>query len=287
VKILLVAEESAGIRTLRALSALPHEIVGVCTGAAREGMRGATVAGLAGQLGLATWPARSVTEAAFGSELRQLGLDLILNLHSLYRIHPDVLAAARIGGFNLHPGPLPRYAGLNAPSWAIYRGETRHGVTLHWLADGIDRGDIAWLEEFDIGEQDTALTVSARCLQLGIPLVQRLVETAASRPGDIPRRPQDPLLWHYYGAEVPQDGRLDFGRPARDVVNFIRACDYHPLPSPWGTPLALLEGREVRVLKAERTGRPAAGPPGTLSGSLAAGAEVATADEWVRLLKLA
>lgn len=286
-RILLVAEESAGIRTLRLLSSLPHDIVGVCTGAEHAGLRGATVAGVARQLGLRVFPARSVTSAGFAREVTALGVDLLLNLHSLFRIHGDVLAAVRIGGFNLHNGPLPRYAGLNAPSWALYHGELRHGVTLHWLATGIDRGDIAWLEEFDIGDQDTALTVSARCLQLGLPLVERVVARAAVDPAGIPRQPQDPSRWRYFGAETPQGGVLDFSRPAREVVNFVRACDYHPLASPWGTPRAVTGGHDLPVLKAERTGLAADQPPGTLRGPAAAGGLIAAADEWVRIVRLA
>jgi len=57
-----------------------------------------------------------------------------------------VLGVPARGAWNLHPGPLPRYAGLNAPSWAIYRGEQRHGVTVHRMDRGIDTGDIAYQE---------------------------------------------------------------------------------------------------------------------------------------------
>lgn len=286
-RILLIAEESAGIRTLRLLSTLPHEIVGVCTGAEHAGLRGATVAGVAEQLGLRVFPARSVTEAGFARDVAALGVDLLLNLHSLFRIHRDVIAAVRIGGFNLHNGPLPRYAGLNAPSWALYHGESRHGVTLHWLAAGIDKGDIAWLEEFDIGDQDTALSVSVRCLQLGLPLVERVVAQAAADPAGLPRLPQDPSRWRYFGGETPQGGVLDFSRPARDVVNFVRACDYHPLASPWGTPRAVIGGHDLQVLKAERTGLAADRPPGTLRGPAGPGGMIAAADEWVRIVRLA
>ena len=69
-----------------------------------------------------------------------------MNVHSLFLIHPWS-SAPTIGSFNLHPGPLPEYAGLNVPSWAIYEGEKRsHGVTVHWMDEGVDTGPIAWIE---------------------------------------------------------------------------------------------------------------------------------------------
>ena len=57
-------------------------------------------------------------------------MDLILNVHSLHLIRKEILDLPRLGSFNFHPGPLPRYAGLNSVCWALYRGETKHGVTL-------------------------------------------------------------------------------------------------------------------------------------------------------------
>lgn len=64
------------------------------------------------------------------AELEPLGIDLLLNVHSLYIVPEAVLRIPRYGAHNLHPGPLPQYAGLSTPSWAIYYGEAFHGVTL-------------------------------------------------------------------------------------------------------------------------------------------------------------
>ena len=50
----------------------------------------------------------------------------------------------RIGSFNLHPGPLPGFPGLNAPSWAIYERRARFGCTVHWMDAAIDAGLIAY-----------------------------------------------------------------------------------------------------------------------------------------------
>jgi hypothetical protein len=75
--------------------------------------------------------------------------------------------------FDLHPGPLPRYAGLNSVSWAIYRGEKEHGVTLHKLAPEIDAGPIIFQESVSIGRKETGLSLTAKCVNAGTVGMER------------------------------------------------------------------------------------------------------------------
>src|SRR5207245_3870931 len=123
------------------------------------------------KLGLEVWPAGSVRSPELASRLRAADVDLLVNVHSLFLIHPSVLAAPRIGSFSLHPGPLPEYAGLNVPSWAIYQGESRHGATLHWMDEGLDTGSMAWQERFPIASAAPGLWVTGQCVRARPPLV--------------------------------------------------------------------------------------------------------------------
>src|SRR5262245_45811537 len=161
-----------------------------------------------------------VRDASTADWLAREEVDVLLNVHSLFRIDPAVVAAPRIGSFNLHPGPLPRYAGLNAPSWAIYNGETSHAVTLHWMDAEIDTGAIVYSSSFEITDRDTGLSVSATCAREGLPLVTRLLEVAAAEPDSIPAEPQDLTDRQYFGREIPNDGHIDWARPSRELVDF-------------------------------------------------------------------
>ena len=120
--ILLVAEESAGVQTLRRLADSDDTLVGVLSSGIGA-CRGASVETAARRLGLSVLPAELVRDPSFADQVRALETDILLNVHSLHVVVPEILAALRIGSFNLHPGPLPQYAGLAAPSWAIYNGE--------------------------------------------------------------------------------------------------------------------------------------------------------------------
>jgi methionyl-tRNA formyltransferase len=268
-RIALLCEEAAGARVLDTVARGAHELVTLLT------TEGSPVWSLARKLGLSPAPARRVREPGFAQELAKCAPDLVLNVHSLYIVPPAVLAVPRLGAYNLHPGPLPECAGLNAPSWAIYQGHETHGVTLHRMEPGIDTGAVLFEDRFTIGPTDTGLGIALRCAQKGVELVKKLL---AGDPAALPHRPQDLARRRYFGRGAPQDGRIDWNAPARRIHAFVRACDYQPFPSPWGAPRARLGDREVEVLKVTLTGERCDAPPGTVKGD-----RVATADEWLEL----
>jgi methionyl-tRNA formyltransferase len=281
--VLLAAEESAGIQVLRALSRSRHRTLAVLTTEPTRG-GGATVAGVAETLGVPVVPSERVRDPELARFVRDEEVDLFLNVHSLFLVHADLVRAPRIGAFNLHPGPLPEYAGLNAPSWAIYNGERRHAVTLHWMEPEVDTGAIAFAAEFELEPGETGLSVSAKCVRHGVPLVERLLEVAAADPGAIPRIEQDLARRRYFRrGDVPDGGRILWSRPAQRVVALVRACDYFPFPSPWRHPVARLGEQELAVLKSSPVGEPADAPPGTVRAAEGDAVAVATGDEWILL----
>ena len=279
--VLLVGEESAGIQTLKSLARGDHRIVAVMASPAKKSLGGSTLWQVAERIGLPTWPASLVKDPAFAGRVRDAGVDIILNAHSLFVMHGEVVEAPRIGSFNLHPGPLPRYAGLNVVSWAIYRGERTHGVTVHKMEAGINTGPIVYQSLFDIGDADTALTLYARCTKEGVALLLRLLETASRDENAIPLLHQNMAERQYFGKEAPENGRVKWSRRAKDIVNLARACDYYPFPSPWGYPRARLGEREICLVKARLTGESCDAEPGTIGRLAGTAVQVACADEWI------
>lgn len=281
-KLLIAAEEGAGAQLLRAVSQTEHRVVALLSSVSGGPSNVSPLAQVAEVRGIPIWPAERVRDPAFVDLVRKQQVDLLVNAHSLHVIDPSVLQAPRIGSFNLHPGRLPSYSGLNTISWAIYRGEATAGVTVHWMTPRIDAGPIAYETSVPIDERETAFTLGAKCSRAGVDLLVRLIETAAVDPRAIPARPQALAERRYYRRGAPQGGRLDWTRPAVEVVRFVRACNYGPFPSPWGHPLTTVDGvRELRILQADRTGRRSDGPPGTVGDGTGGAIEIAAADEWV------
>jgi methionyl-tRNA formyltransferase len=284
--VVLAAEEAAGLQMLRALARSNHQLVAVLATPPEPGATAASVWSVARTSGFQTWPAKMVKDPNLADRLRSERVDILLNVHSLYIIHRDVLAAPLLGAFNLHPGPLPRYAGLNAVSWAICRGEETHGVTIHKIEPGIDTGPIAYQSFFPIENSATGLSLSFKCMREGIRLMLNLLDSASIEPSRIPLLSQDLRQREYFGGEVPNNGWLTWSSPAKRVVNFVRACDYLPFRSPWGCPKTQLRDRELGVVKAKATGLPCDALPGTVGRPFDSGVQVACLDEWVLVKQL-
>jgi methionyl-tRNA formyltransferase len=269
------------VRVLRLLAGTDHVVSAVATTLDDAGS-GATVGGLARRLGLPLLEARAIRDASFAETIESLDVDLLLNVSSLHVAAAEAVAAPRIGSFNLHPGPLPEYAGLNVPSWAIYAGEIEHAVTLHWMTADVDAGAIAYRRAFPIEERDTGLSLTLKCVEHGLPLVSQLLADAAAGPHAVPALAQDAAGGRFFGPGVPDQGFVRWTRPARRILDFVRACDYLPFASPWRHPRAAVAppgSGEVEVVKAVPMREPAAEPPGTVVRADEAGAVVAAADE--------
>jgi len=284
--IVLAAEEAAGLQMLQALARTSHRVVAVLAAPPKPGATNASVWTMAQVAGFKTWPAPWVKDPNLADRLRFEEVDIFLNVHSLYIVHKDVLAAPRFGAFNLHPGPLPRYAGLNAVSWAILRGEETHGVTIHKMEPAVDMGPIVFQSFFSIDESETALSLSFKCVREGVNLMLKLLEVASLEPGSIPLHPQDPGQREYFGREVPNNGWVRWMSPAKRVFNFVRAFDYLPFRSPWGCSKTQLGDLEVGVVKTKRTGLRCDASPGTIGHRFDSGVQVACLDEWLLLERL-
>jgi UDP-4-amino-4-deoxy-L-arabinose formyltransferase/UDP-glucuronic acid dehydrogenase (UDP-4-keto-hexauronic acid decarboxylating) len=275
--VLLVGAEAAGARCLALVQQSGHRVVAVMTPRGEES--GAALAAAADRLELDVFDPVLVRHADFAAQVEDLAVDILLNVHSLHVIHPDVIAAPRIGSFNLHPGPLPEYAGLSVPSWAIYRGERRHAVTLHWMAADVDAGHIAYEAELPISDTDTGLSLSVACVREGLPLIERLLDDAQEQR--IPAREQDLARRRWHGPASPHRGALPWTLPAHTVVNLVRASDYGPFRSPWGRPRTVAGERELEVLAAKPTGLASEAAPGTVGDRDGDGVRVAAGDQWV------
>ncbi|MEZ5750571.1 MAG: LLM class flavin-dependent oxidoreductase [Paracoccaceae bacterium] len=152
--------------------------------------------------------------------------DWLLSIANLTVLPDSLIARARKGAVNFHDGPLPRYAGLNAPVWALLNGETRHGITWHLIEGGIDEGDILEQVEFDISPDDTAFSLNARCYAAAIESFPAVVASLES--GAANRRKQDlSQRTLCLKNDRPQAaGLIDFSASADEIVRLVRAMDH-------------------------------------------------------------
>ena len=203
------------------------------------------------------------------------GFDWLFSIANLTVIPDEVLALPRAGAINFHDGPLPAYAGLNTPVWALLNGEAAHGVTWHLIEGGIDEGDILWQQSVEIAPDDTAFSLNSKCY--GAALEGFGAVLGQLEAGALERQPQDLSERSYYGKlrRPLGAGRLDFARPAEDLARALRALDFGGYWNPLCSPRVELGGQVFCVGKAEHAeAAPAA--PGTVLDSKADRLKVAT-----------
>ena len=124
---------------------------------------------------------------------------------------------------NCHAGKLPFYRGRNILNWALINDDAEFGITVHYVDEGIDTGDIIAQRTFPITDADSYATLLERaypgCAELLYDTVKQL------QAGRAVRRPQSTIhpLGFYCTGRREGDERLSWNQPSRDVFNFVRA----------------------------------------------------------------
>jgi methionyl-tRNA formyltransferase len=145
--------------------------------------------------------------------------DLMFSFYFRHMLPQAVLDLAP--AYNMHGSLLPAYRGRAPTNWAVLHGESETGATLHEMTLKPDAGAIVAQQAVPILPDDTAfeafgkVTVAAE-LALYHVLPDLLLGTA-------PRTPNDLTQGGYFGGRTPEDGRIDWSKPARDVYNLHRA----------------------------------------------------------------
>lgn len=230
-RILYMGTPEFAVTPLVALHEAGHEIVGVFTQPDRPKGRGMKllappVKETALELGFPVHQPETLRGYAVRPLLEELKPDLIAVAAYGKILPPYVLKSARYGCINVHASLLPKYRGAAPIQHAIMAGERETGVTIMYMAKGIDTGDMILSESTPIGEQETAGELTERLSNLGAALLVRAA--AQLRDGTAQRTPQQNELATYAHMITREDARLDWTRAAREVADRIRAM----LPSP-------------------------------------------------------
>ncbi|MBW1992684.1 MAG: formyltransferase, partial [Deltaproteobacteria bacterium] len=166
-------------------------------------------------------------DPAFVAAMERLSPDFLFSCYYRHLLKQPLLDLPRLGALNLHGSLLPRYRGRVPVNWVLIHGETETGVTLHYMEEKPDRGDMVAQKRVPITEEDTALTLFARMTVAAEELLREVYPLL--RIGKAPRIPQDHSQATYFGGRRPEDGRIDWQRSAREIYNLVRAVT-HPYP---------------------------------------------------------
>ncbi|GAB4366537.1 MAG: hypothetical protein Kow00128_10120 [Deltaproteobacteria bacterium] len=187
-------------------------------------------------------PAR-VNEAPWPERIREARPDLLFSFYYRAILGKEILAAPRLCALNLHGSLLPKYRGRAPVNWVLVKGETETGVTLHMMEEKPDAGDIVGQVAVPIAFEDTALTLFGKLERAAERLLDDLLPRIAA--GEIPRRRNEIERGSYFGARRPEDGRIDWTRPAMEIYNLVRA-----VTRPYPGAFSVLGGEKCMVWRA-------------------------------------
>jgi len=272
------------VPTLTALLALPEaQVVAVVTGPDRPAGRGrqlqaSAVKQAALAHGLPVLQPTNLKDPTFQAELKGYAADLQVVV--AFRMLPEaVWNMPRLGSVNIHGSLLPQYRGAAPINWALMHGDHETGVTSFFLRHEIDTGDLILQAKMPIVPEDDFGSLYDKLKVLGADLAARTV--AAIAAGNAPSTPQPNTPDLRPAPKLTKEtGRLDFGRPADELVNQVRGLS--PAPAAYTT---LPDGRGLKVLRAQTAPEM---PPSTAPGTWVTDGRhylrVATPSGWLDLL---
>ena len=176
--------------------------------------------------------------------IRELRPDLLFSFSYRAIIPASILELAPLGAFNIHGALLPKYRGRACINWVVLRGETQTGVTLHHMVARVDEGRIVDQEAVPIGPDDTAHDVFKKMIPVTRMVLRRSLPAILN--GTAYGREQDESQATYFGRRRPEDGLIDWSKPARDIHNLVRAVT-HPFPGAF----TYLNGKKLFIWSAE------------------------------------
>lgn len=181
-------------------------------------------------------------------QVQALQPDFIFSFYYRHMLPVDLLALAKHGAYNMHGSLLPKYRGRVPVNWAVLHGETETGATLHEMAAKPDAGAIVAQAAVPILPDDTAYEVFGK---VTVAAEQALWNALpAMLAGQTPKLTNDLSKGSYFGGRKPEDGRIDWSKPAQEVYNLHRAVA-PPYPGAWTT----TGGRTFIIVKARLADR--------------------------------
>jgi methionyl-tRNA formyltransferase len=201
-----------------------------------------SVADLARSRGIEPRLVADLSNAADEERIRAVQPDFLLSFYFRKLIPGRILSLARRGALNMHGSLLPLFRGRSPVNWAILKGATETGASLHYMVEKPDAGDLVDQERVPIGPDDDALAVSRKVGDAAALVLTRALPRL--KAGTAPRVPLDLAKGSYFGGRKPEDGLIDWSQGAKEVHDLVRA-----VAKPWPGAFTDVFGKKVTVWK--------------------------------------
>lgn len=166
----------------------------------------------------------------------------------------EILELPPSGCINVHASLLPKYRGAAPIQWSVLNGEQETGVTIMYMDEGLDTGDMIMKAAVGIGPDETAGQLHDRLAAAGAQLLAEAL--AAIENGSAKREKQDESLTCYSPMLDKTLCKIDWGKTARQVHNQVRGLN------PWPVAISAVHGKKIKIYGTRLN--TASGEPGTV-----------------------
>lgn len=175
-------------------------------------------------------------------KILQTKVDLIVTCAYGQILPSEVLNHPKVASINVHASLLPSLRGGAPIHHAIIDGYTKTGITIMYMDEGMDSGDIIAQEETDILDTDTVGSLHDRLSKIGPGLLEKTLPSILDNT--CLRIKQDISKVTFAKTIKREDEKIDFNRCGKDIINQIRGLNPFPLS------YIILNGEECKVYEA-------------------------------------
>ena len=211
-----------------------HEIIGVFTKIDKINKRGKKIEYLpvkqyAIDKNIPIYQPNSLKDEETKNIIKELNPDLIVVVAYGKIIPKDIIDMPKFGIINVHSSLLPRFRGAAPINAALMAGDEKSGVTIMYVAEGLDTGNIILAKETPITEEDNFETLHDRLKFLGAEALDEAVSLIEK--GENESIPQDDSLATFVKPFKKEDLKIDWNKSKEEIFNFVRGIS--PVPCAW------------------------------------------------------
>lgn len=235
---------------------------------------------MAQERGIPVEDCSNVNSDEFLKRIEKYNVDLFVSM-SFNQIFKSYTANyPRLGTINCHAGKLPFYRGRNILNWVLINDEKEFGITVHYIDEGIDTGDIIVQKSYPISDEDDYSTLLERAYTGCAGALHEAVKLIQSGTVNVIKQDTIDPVGLYCGMRCKGDEIINWSLPSRKIFNFVRAlCK----PGPIAT--TFLKGFELKINRVREVqgARPYINIPGQVLGKTNSGFYVKTGDTFVEV----
>lgn len=223
---------------------------------------------------------QNVNSGEFLGRIAKYEVDLFVSMSFNQIFRAEAINYPPLKTINCHAGKLPFYRGRNILNWALINDEKDFGITVHYVDEGIDTGDIILQKTYPITDEDDYSTLLNTAYAGCADVLYEAIK--AIQAGTVQRISQDSIdpVGMYCGMRGPGDEIINWNAGSREIFNFVRAICR---PGPMAT--SMLNGKEIKInrVREVKGAHRYINTPGQILGKTEGGFYVKTGDSFIEV----